>query len=79
MDDPLAGVFDFVGFGMQRLPVGHRIRRVDVEHEIGHNEEMVPQFMLEIGRIPQYGIDIAHYLDDDVRSLRTVRSSIVQR
>lgn len=41
-----------------------RIGGVHIQLEIGHDEQVIPQLMGEVGRIPQQGIQVSHNGND---------------
>ena len=67
--DLVLRVLDAVGLGIEALGRRDRIGRVDVQIEVRHDEQMVPQLVLEVGRLAQNGIQVAHHLDDGARLL----------
>ena len=61
--DPALRVAQRMGRYGQLLPRGARIGRVDIELEIRHDEEVVPQLVGEVGRVPQQRKQVAHHGD----------------
>ena len=59
--DPPLGIGHPAGRCGQLLTRGLRVGRVHIELEIRHDEKVVPEFVGEIGRVAQQGVQIAHH------------------
>ena len=62
--DPPLRIGHRTGRNGQFLPRGTRVGTVHIQLEIGHDEQVIPQLMGEVGRIPQQGIQVSHNGND---------------
>ena len=65
------GVGDMVRAGHQIILADDFIRIVNIQLKTGHDSQVVPKFVLEIGYITQMGEHISHNIDDGVSATLT--------
>ena len=62
---------DMIRTGDEVVLADDLVRIVNIEFKTGHNSEVIPQLMLEIGYITQVGKHIPHYIDNGVGTTLT--------
>ena len=63
---------DMIRTGDEVVLADDLVRIVNIEFKTGHNSEVIPQLMLEIGYITQVGKHIPHYIDNGVGTTLTL-------